>query len=204
MEELLVAYEELVKNTKTAELPEEVYAILRELDERELLTTGLLVKQLLERFIDSGEVEAFGRKELSALLPWKKTRLSERLQKMVAEGILLYDKRKYALNMDEPFVLRVKKALRWEGKEVDLVQVLEEYAREEQEESAEEEEEKEPLYRQLTRQEYRGFIREIYHLAVPKDYDLPEDELLEDLERFLEKNILKVLGLTVDDKNKER
>ncbi|MBN1330479.1 MAG: hypothetical protein JXA54_13475 [Candidatus Heimdallarchaeota archaeon] len=204
LEELLVVYEELVRNTKTEELPEELYTIVRELEEKEAITVSLLVKQLLERFIDSGEVEVYGRKELAVLLPWKKTRLSERLQKLVAEGILLHNKRKYSLNMDEPFVLRVKNALRWEVKEVNLLEVLEEYARDEKEESGMAEEEKEPFYRQLTRQEYRGFIREIFQLAVPNDYELPEDELLECLERFLENNILKVVGLTVEDKSKER
>lgn len=86
LEKLLQQYEEAV-NGRTV-FSEGFFALLQELQKRELVTTCLIVKALLEQFMTEGVVQTYSRKELELLLPWKRTRLTERLRQLVAEGIL--------------------------------------------------------------------------------------------------------------------
>jgi len=201
LEEVLRRYEaSLIKTKANEELSEETINLIRELGERELVTNYFIVKVLLERVMTSGVVEELGRKELLTILPWKKTRLTERVKKLVEEGIVLTKKRKYSLNLEEPFVARVKQAMRIEGKEVDLQKLLEEFSREKQGKAKEEQREQanseKETYQQVTEKEFRTFIKETFEQIMHNMDQLAEEEQIEELKRYLKRNILKTVRLT--------
>lgn len=201
LEEVLRRYEaSLIKTKANEELSEETINLIRELGERELVTNYFIVKVLLERVMTSGVVEELGRKELLTILPWKKTRLTERVKKLVEEGIVLTKKRKYSLNLEEPFVARVKQAMRIEGKEVDLQKLLEEFSREKQGKAKEEQREQanseKETYQQVTEKEFRTFIKETFEQIMHNMDQLAEEEQIEELKKYLKRNILKTVRLT--------
>ena len=184
------------------ELSLEIYEIIRELGERDLIVNYRIVKYLLEQFLDSGKVETFGRRDFLTFLPWQKSQLSKRLQRMVEEGLLLSEKRKYSLNIDNPFVNRVKEVLRYQWEEYDLEKILLELIEErkkghnnEVRHIPKEKEEKKNL-RQITEEETMGFLKDIYNTYWELGGTMSEENLLEFMAKEIEDKILLTIGLT--------
>ncbi|MBY8992904.1 MAG: hypothetical protein KGD59_00010 [Candidatus Heimdallarchaeota archaeon] len=184
------------------ELNLEIYEIIRELGERDLIVNYRIVKYLLEQFLDSGKVETFGRKDFLKFLPWQKSQLTERLQGMVEEGLLLFEKRKYSLNIDNPFVNRVKEGLRYQWDEYDLEKILLELIDERKNEHKKEvryipkEKEEKKNLRQTTEEETMSFLKNIYNTYWELGGTMSEEELIEFMAKEIEDNILLTIGLT--------
>lgn len=187
--------EELKKQGGEKELSPRTYQLIAELGSRELYTCERLVTILLERFLSTGVLEQLEKQQLLTFLPWKKTQASKRLQELVAEGILCYHKRKYALNLEEPFVRRVKESMRFAEKEFDLEALLREFAEERKgsERMNDRPAVQPPIaqFRTLSPKVYRQFVKEIHRLASQEEAVAEEE-----LEDFLKKNILKTVGWT--------
>ena len=197
LEELLVITEKELEEKN--ELSLEIYEIIRELGERDLIVNYRIVKYLLEQFLDSGKVETFGRRDFLTFLPWQKSQLSKRLQRMVEEGLLLSEKRKYSLNIDNPFVNRVKDGLRYQLEEYDLEKILleqiDERKKGHKKEIRQTPKEKKNL-RQITEEETMGFLKDIYDTYWQFGGTTSEDELIEFMAKEIEDKILLTIGLT--------
>ena len=63
----------------------------------------LLIKEKMER----GFTKRYSLTELKKMFPWKKSRLREILQKVVEEGVLKHEKRKYLLNKENELVKKI-------------------------------------------------------------------------------------------------
>lgn len=200
--ELLEALdEEIDKQRGKEELSLRTYQLVAELGVRELFTCERIVTCLLERLMSTGVLELLKKQQLLTILPWKKTRAREWLERLVAEGILNYHKRKYALNLENPFVLRVKQSMWFKYKEFDLEALLQEFVKEqrgkEKKKKKEEPVKQRPIvqYQPLSNQEYLQFVKEIHRLTGQVD-EVAEEEL----EDFLKQNILKIIGWTKKEK----
>ena len=179
-----------------------------QLSEKELFATRTIVRTLLEDFHETGESKYYGRNWFCARFPWRRSRMSERLQELVNEGILLYYKRKYALNITTPFVQRIQRTVRLDYYDIDYEELVEEFTQEvlleegeSKEKGTEEQEqtqqtEKRQELRKATRRETKQFIREIRttyfdHLDLCNEFDLKEE-----LASKIEKQILRIIGIT--------
>lgn len=200
LEELLVLTEKKLEEKN--ELSIEIYEIIRELGERDLIVNYRIVKYLLEQFLDSGKIETFGRRNFLTFLPWEKSQLSKRLQRMVEEGLLLFEKRKYSLKIDNPFVNRVKDGLRYQWEEYDLEKILLELIDERKNEHKKEirqipkEKEEKRNLRQITEEETMGFLKDIYNTYWELGGTMSEENLLEFMAKEIEDKILLTIGLT--------
>lgn len=199
LEELLVIIEKELEEKN--ELNLEIYEIIRKLGERDLIVNYRIAKYLLEQFLDSGKIETFSRKDFLMFLPWQKSQLTERLQGMVKEGLLLFEKRKYSLNIDNPFVNRVKEGLRYQWDEYDLEKILLELIDERKNEHKKEikqipkEKEEKKNLRQITEEETMGFLKDIYDTYGQFGGTVSEEELIEFMAKEIEENILLTIGL---------
>ncbi|MHA1874965.1 MAG: hypothetical protein ACTSUC_00805 [Promethearchaeota archaeon] len=198
LEELLNSLnEQIIRTQSKQDLSSETYRLLQELGNRELLTTVQITKLLLERFIEKGVLEELSRREFLEILPWEKSQLSKRLQNLVREKILLFDKRKYSLDLANPFVLRIKRIINFETKEFDLTELLKKFVKEkcEHEEDKQQPKLRKVRYRKISKQEFREFVSEIFEIAMTQESAIFKEN--EELTRFIEKNILKTIGWTI-------
>ncbi|MHA1552746.1 MAG: hypothetical protein ACTSQC_12500 [Candidatus Heimdallarchaeaceae archaeon] len=206
IEELLVALEE-----KVLANPEQLFAdkrskvdkIINELAEKEVQTTINIVRVILEEFIETGESQYHSRAWFCERLPWKKSRITERLQQLVKERILRTNERKYAINVTSPFVRRIKQTMRLDSQEIDYEKMIEGFAREINQEEEdkepkekEQQEEKRRAYRKGTVREIEKFIQEIRRTYFEYVGDMTEYELEEEIAWEIEKKILMTIGIT--------
>ncbi len=206
IEELLVALEEELLASPTQLYVEErskVDNIINELAEKEVQTTSNIVKVLLEEFIETGESQYHSRAWYCERLPWEKSRITERLQQLVKEGILRTNKRKYAINVSSPFVGRIKRTIRLDSQEIDYETMVEEFAREINQKEEEKEpkeielqEEKRRAYRKGTVREIEKFIQEIRRTYFEYVGEMTECELEDEIASEIEKKILMTIGIT--------
>ena len=197
LEELLALTEKELEEKN--ELSLEIYEIIRELGERDLIVNYRIVKYLLEQFLESGKAEIFGRKDFLMFLPWQKSQLTKRLQGMVEEGLLLFEKRKYSLNIDNPFVNRVKDGLRYQLEEFDLekflLELIDERKKGHKKEIRHTPKEKKNL-RQITEEETMEFLKDIYNTYWELGGRMSEENLIEFMAKEIEDKILLTIGLT--------
>ncbi len=187
------------------ELTTSVYEGIRELGERELITNYRIVKYLLERFTETGKVDVFGRRDFLEFLPWEKSQLSKRLQRMAEEELLQFERRKYSLNVDNPFVKRVRESLRYQWEEYDLDRILHELIeerkgapkRKEREEKIGKRQKR--VLRKCTEEELLVFLEGIYDTYTELSYASTEEEVSEFIAKEIEENILLTIGLTSDE-----
>ncbi len=208
LEELLLELEEeILKGTSNQRgvqrFSDKAYKKMKELGEREVLVVFDIVKLLLGEIMETGTAKPISKSELLRNLPWEKSRLSERLQKLVQEGILLQEKRKYLLNLDNPFIERVKRCMRFENQEIELEELLQEFSQEikgiatnideEKEEQLEEVTRK--IYREVTEEELKYFVEELYQTFREYYGRFTGEELEDELAMLFEKNILMTIGM---------
>jgi len=213
LEQLLTALEDNLIETRTSEdeITEEAYALMRTLVSKDFLNTFNITKLLLEETMSTGEIKAYSKKELVQILPWENTQLWLKLKELVEEGILLNEKRKYQLNVEHPFVKRVKQAVRinMEGQdfEKDFKGFLQETAGKKQsqqnkesvlnnESSNDRKVDKQKQYRQVTSDELEAFVNNMRTTYFEHLVNSTEEEVIDDLAKLIEKNILMTIGMT--------
>lgn len=181
--------------------PEEVKklrTIIRALVKKETLFIHQLVCMMIEEQIKIGYKKEYTLSEFIDRMPWKKSQLSVKLQKVVKEGVILHQKRKYTLNFEHIAVKRLwrfytepndYKKQREEAKEIQLLtqekEQLEEEIRDLQEQL-----EKETKYKLITEKEIREFSEEIAGIVDVED-DFDKKEILKEL---LKRNKEKLIG----------
>ena len=179
---------------------------ISELAEGELFTAVMIVRVLLENFLETGEMEYFGRGWFCERFPWKRSKMTEKLQLLVTEGILLYSKRQYSLNVKAPFVQRIQRTMRLEQYDIDFEALLEKFSQEivlrrgrkeveKQVVEQQPEQKKKQIYRITTRKEQKQFIKELRTTYFDNLEYLTAEELEEELERMIEQQILQTIGI---------
>jgi len=213
LEQLLTALEETLAENKLTEteVTEEAYELMRILGSKDLLNTYEIAKLLLEEIMDTGEIKAYLKKELVRILPWKNTQTRLKLQNLVEEEILINEKRKYQLNVGHPFVKRVKQVIRISKEERDFEKDLKDFLLEtakasqpppnkETEVNDKEIVEKTILHRQVSTKELDAFINDLRTTYFESLINSTEEEIIKDLAKQIEKNILMTIGMTESKK----
>ena len=101
--------EELRKLAKTTKeksaegIAQQIRKIVENEGEASYQIIMLLVKEKMER----GYTKNYTLTELQEKLPWQKSRAIEKLQKVVGEGVLKHEKKRYALNKENELVKRI-------------------------------------------------------------------------------------------------
>ncbi len=213
LEQLLNALEEEIiehQITNTA-FTEQTIKVMRTLASKDYLNTFKITKLLLEKIMATGEIKAYTKKELLLILPWKNTQLWVKLGDLVKEGILISEKRKYQVNVEHPFVKRMKRVMRTSMEELDfekefadflcetksIIQMLTDKEPElEQENKDEEKLDLQKHYRQVTTNELEAFVNDLRTTYFGLLYNSNEEEITFDLAKLFEKNILMTIGMT--------
>ena len=196
---------EILQNTNVEEiLSIRALHLIDHLGEEDIFNTIEIISSLLEEQLETGEIKGYTKGELLERLPWKKSRLTERLHLLVGQGILEYQKRRYNLNNDCKLVIRVRRALRFQYEELNWEELIEEFAFERTEKIREkiveertEKHEKKNLYRKITKNELEHFLETIYQTYQDNlIYCHLKEEQIEELAKKIEKEILLTVGLT--------
>ncbi len=199
--------EEITNNTiKGESFSKLIFELIVILGKRDFIKTYKITKLLLKQFVEFGVIEPKGEKELEVLLPWKKNRTSQIMQQLVKEGILLYERRKYLLNLDDPFVKRVKGSIRLGEKDIDIEEMITKFSEKicpmiEEHESITSEVKKEQkngekqVYRKATRQEMKQFYREIFSKYIGESFSDNEFVIKKNLVSLIKNNILLTIGI---------
>ncbi|MHA1185306.1 MAG: hypothetical protein ACTSSK_00305 [Candidatus Heimdallarchaeota archaeon] len=208
LEQLLTALEKILTETKLTktDITEETYEFTRILGSKDLLNTFDITKLLLEEIMDTGEIKTYLKKELVRILPWENTQTRLKLQNLVEEEILINEKRKYQLNVGHPFVKRVKQVIRISMEERDFEKDLEDFLQETtrttqplpNEETVTNEAEiiNKPIqHRQASSKELNTFINNLRTTYFESLVNSSEEEIIEDLAKQIEKNILMTIGM---------
>ena len=151
----------------------------------------LLVKEKMER----GYTKKYSLAELQEKLPWKKSRLIEKLQEVVNEGIIKHEKRRYQLNKENKLVKRIwnyynEPGNKEKGKADEIRKLIQ--RKKEKEKEIETRNNKEKIkYKELTKKEKEEYIQKIK--------DILEDVMdpIDHTKEFLEKNLVKTLGYKI-------
>ena len=210
LEDTLVALEKIVEEQPELLAEKEQTAVdkfIIQLVEGELFTAITIVRTLLTLFLEEGETVYYGRSWFCRRFPWERSILTKKLQLLVREKILVYWKRKYALNVSSPFVQRIQRIMRIEQYYIDFEALLEEFTRDEREKETREElivgeqreEQINQFYRIATKREQRRFIEELRESYFDNLAYLTAEELEEELQQKIEKQILEIVGI----KNKQ-
>ncbi len=208
LEELSLELEEeiIFKTTKDESFSKPIFELIVILCKRDFIMTYKITKLLLKQFVEFGVIEPKGEKELEVLLPWKKNRTSQRMQQLVKEGILLYKKRKYLLNLDDPFVKRVKESIRMGENETDMEEKIvkfsekispmsEEYESIVSEVNKEQKSCEKQVFRKATQQEIKQFYHEIIKESSGESFSDNEFVIKENLASLIKSNILMTIGI---------
>lgn len=183
-----------------------IFELIVILGKRDFIKTYKITKLLLKQFVEFGVIEPKGEKELELLLPWKKNRTSQIMQQLVKEGILLYERRKYLLNLDDPFVKRVKRSIRLGEKDINIEEMIVKFSekispiREEHEPitsscKKEQKSSEKQVYRKATRQEMKQFHQEIISKYSGESFSDNEFVIKESLVSLIKNNILLTIGI---------
>ncbi len=120
-----------------------------------------LTKERMER----GYSKRYSLAELEERLPWKKSRLIEKLQRTVKEEVLKHEKRKYQLNKENELVKRIwnyyNEPNYQEKEKTEEIRTLIQKKRELVKELEKEEKKKRRKYREATKKEEEEFRKEI-------------------------------------------
>ena len=148
----------------------------------------VLVNEKMER----GYTKKYSLAELQEKLPWKKSRLIEKLQRVAEEGVLIHEKRKYKLNKENELVKRIwnyynETSQKEKGKMAEIWKLIQ--RRNELEKKLAEKTKKEKgKYKEMTRKEDEKFQENFEEELM----DTPDP--LEEAIIFLRKNKEKVMG----------
>jgi len=185
--------EELRKLAKTTKeksaegIAQQIRKIVENEGEASYQIIMLLVKEKMER----GYTKNYTLTELQEKLPWQKSRAIEKLQKVVGEGVLKHEKKRYALNKENELVKRIWNYYNETGyqekEKISKIWELIQRKNELEEKLAEKIEEK-GKYREITKREDEEFQEEM--IKGLKETQEPK----EITEEFLKKNKQKTLG----------
>jgi len=211
-EQLQQLEKEILQNTSVeGKLSARALHLIDHLGEADIFNIIEIISSLLEEQLETGEIKGYTKGELLERLPWKKSRLTERLQLLVGQGILEYQKRRYNLNNDCKLVIRVRRALRLQYEEFNWEELIEEFAfertgkvQEKKVEERTEKHEKKNLYRKITKNELEYFLETIYQTYQDNlIYCHLKEEQIEELAKKIEKEILLTVGLTTRKSTKK-
>lgn len=193
LEEELRRLAKTTKEKSGEELAEQIRKIVENDAEASYQIIMLIVKEKMER----GYTKNYTLTELQEKLPWKKSRSIEKLQKVVGEGVLKHEKRRYALNKENELVKRIWNYYNETGckekEKISEVWKLMQRKNELEQKLAEKIEEK-GEYREITKREDEEFQEEIIKGII----DTQEPK--EITEEFLKKNKQKTLGYKKTEK----
>jgi len=185
--------EELRKLAKTTKeksaegIAQQIRKIVENEGEASYQIIMLLIKEKMER----GYTKNYTLTELQEKLPWQKSRAIEKLQKVVGEGVLKHEKKRYALNKENELVKRIWNYYNETGyqekEKISKIWELIQRKNELEEKLAEKIEEK-GKYREITKREDEEFQEEM--IKGLKETQEPK----EITEEFLKKNKQKTLG----------
>ncbi|MGC9777679.1 MAG: hypothetical protein HZR80_00390 [Candidatus Heimdallarchaeota archaeon] len=147
-----------------------------------------IIKLLLTEKIEKGYTKKYSLVELQKKIPLKRSRLIEKLQRVVKEGVLKHQKRKYMINKEHILVDRL-----WQyyndanykerEKTKDIINLIQEN------EQIEEEWIRERKYNKLTEKEEEKLREEMINETIADSYDI-EDEL----KRLIGQNKVRIIG----------
>ncbi len=108
MDEIVPLIEELQKLTDLSKdcLEELLVEQIKRIVEEDTEIIYQIIYLFVTEKIDLGYSKEYSLSELQEKLPWKKSRLIEKLQKIVEEGVLVHKKRKYKLKKENELVKR--------------------------------------------------------------------------------------------------
>ena len=86
---------------------EEVAEQIRKIGEKDEEVIYQIIMLLTKEKMERGYTKRYSLAELLKKLPWKKSRLIEKLQEIVTEKVLKHEKRKYLLNNENELVKRI-------------------------------------------------------------------------------------------------
>ncbi len=190
--------EELRKLAKTTKenpskgVAEQIRKIVENEGEVNYKIIMLLVKEKMER----GYTKEYSLAELQEKLPWKKSRLIEKLQKVMREGVLKHEKRRYKLNKENELVKRIwnyynKTGYKEKGKVNEIWKLIQK--KNELEQKLTEKTGEEGKYRKASEREDEEYQEKI------KNGIIDSHEPVEETEEFLKKNIEKTLGYVIKE-----
>ncbi|MHA1761863.1 MAG: hypothetical protein ACTSXA_14725, partial [Candidatus Heimdallarchaeota archaeon] len=101
--------EELRKLAKTTKekSQEKIAKQIRKIVENEVEVSYQIIMLLVKEKMERGYTKKYTLTELQKKLPWRKSTTIERLQKIVGEGVLKHEKRRYELNKENELVMRI-------------------------------------------------------------------------------------------------
>ncbi|MHA1922656.1 MAG: hypothetical protein ACTSVP_06285 [Candidatus Heimdallarchaeota archaeon] len=185
--------EELRKLAKTTKekSQEKIAKQIRKIVENEVEVSYQIIMLLVKEKMERGYTKKYTLTELQKKLPWRKSTTIERLQKIVGEGVLKHEKRRYELNKENELVMRIWNYYNETGykekEERNKVWKLIQRKNELEEKLAEKIEEK-GKYRKITKSEDEEFQKEIIKGLI--DSNEPKEET----EEYLKKNKQKTSG----------
>ena len=178
--------QELVKLTKESS-KEKVAEQIRKVGEKGGEVIYQLIVMLIKERMDRGYSKRYSLAEIQERLPWKKSRIIDKLQKTVEEGVMKHKKRKYQLNKENELVKKI-----WNYynepryKEKKKTEEIRKMIRKKREKELMKEEKK-GKYREATKKEKEEFRREI------KEY-LEAGVETEEIKEFITKRKVEALG----------
>ena len=165
---------------------EQIRRIGKEGGELAYQITQILIKEKMER----GYTKKYSLTELQKKLPWKKSRLIEKLQRVVEIGILKHEKRKYLLNKENELVKRIwnyyNEPSYQEKEKIEEIRKLIQRKKELERELDKEERKDTRKYREMTKKEEKEYKEEIIREIMADVNARPKE--------FIMKNILEALG----------
>jgi len=152
-----------------------------------------IIQFLVKEKMDRGYSKEYTLAELQERLPWKKSRLIERLQSLMDAGVLIHVKRKYKLRKENELVWRIWNYYNYTGfqKKEKSQEIWELILKKKQLENKYIEKlkvVKKTRFRELKRGEEEAYRKEI--IDEIKAFYNP----LESTSEFLEKNIVRTMG----------
>lgn len=179
---------ELSRDSTIERVAKQIRKIVEEGGEVTYQIAHMLIKEKMER----GYSKKYSLAELQKKLPWKKSRLIEKLQKVVKEGVMKHEKRRYLLDKDNELVKRIwnyyNEPRNKEKEKTNEIWKLIQRKKEKEKEIESKNNKEKTKYREITKKEKEEYIQKIR--------DILEDVMdpLEHTEEFFEKNLIKALG----------
>lgn len=177
---------EMKKESTKEEVAKRIRKIAEKGEERYQIIV-MLVKEERER----GYTKKYSLRELVEKMPWKKSRAIEKLQEMIKEEIVKYERKKYELNRKNDGVKRIREYYNepsyWRKEEREEIKKLNERKKELREKIEEKRREKKKGYKEMKEKEEREYRKKI-------EEELREGSTKEELKEFIKKNIEKTLG----------
>ncbi len=190
----MVLIEELRKLAETTKenSRERLAEKIRKIVENEAEVNYQIIMMLVKEKMERGYTKEYTLKEMREKLPWKKSRLIEKMQKAIEEGVLKHEKRKYKLNKENELVKRIwnyYNETRYNEKEkINKIWKLIQKKNELEKKLAEKTTKEKGKYRKMTKKEDEEFKEEL------RKGIMNTPEPLEEATKFLIKNKEKTIG----------